>query len=222
MISLSEPDESWGEQAATLMSALHARLAGVQAELTHIGSTSVPNLIAKPILDLLIAVPQADFDSAVVRAAMVRSGFRRVAMNDTGDREIFVRRRTEPFANAHVVASQSSIGPLLILHRDCLAADPRLADEYTQLKRGLAAQFPDSVKDYGAGKTDFFARLLANSALDTSRWAATSLAMRYDPDDLDPDFRTPNRSRNRYTQPTSQGAVRSARSITLFRRNRSW
>ncbi len=137
--------------AGELRGALGASILAVH----HVGSTSVPNLCAKPILDVLVSVE--DFDEAlglVPRIEVLGYVFRRD--EEIEDRHYF--RRGDDWARTHhlSLATPSSRHHVdTIAFRDALRRDPQLASGYADLKLTLARRFPRDREAYVNGKTDF-------------------------------------------------------------------
>jgi GrpB-like predicted nucleotidyltransferase (UPF0157 family) len=67
-VALAGPDPSWGPAAADLVAGIRAALGPVAVVVAHAGSTSVPALPAKPILDLVLGVPDPTDEASYVPA----------------------------------------------------------------------------------------------------------------------------------------------------------
>jgi GrpB-like predicted nucleotidyltransferase (UPF0157 family) len=126
--------------------------------IEHIGSTSVPGLAAKPVIDILMGVRTlADADSNCIEP--VRGlGYEYVPQFETvmPFRRYFRRLTPDGIHSHHIhlVEKESDFWERHLLFRDYLRAHPECAREYEQLKRRLAPQFSD-VNDYAAAKTAF-------------------------------------------------------------------
>lgn len=127
--------------------------------IEHFGSTAVPGLAAKPIIDILIAVRSL----AQAKAAMVEPlralGYVYWAENPKTDRMFFVKgmppygeRRTH---HVHVTEPGGEMWRRRLAFRDYLRADPVEAYRYETLKRELAARYPDDRERYTDAKTEF-------------------------------------------------------------------
>ncbi len=57
-VRLREPSPEWGAVAAFWRTAIEAALAPLQPRVEHVGSTAVPGLVAKPVVDLQVSVPE--------------------------------------------------------------------------------------------------------------------------------------------------------------------
>ena len=139
-------------------------LGGTTVEIHHIGSTSVPGLTAKPVIDVLPVVSSLDgvdarrdeFESAgyLWRGAYGIAGRRLLTRDADGTR----------VANVHVFAEGSLEIARHLRFRDALIADPALAAEYAALKRRLRELHPWDVESYADAKSPFVARVLARTA----------------------------------------------------------
>ncbi|MEM0987160.1 MAG: GrpB family protein [Pseudomonadota bacterium] len=132
--------------------------------LEHIGSTAVPGLAAKPIIDILAIVEDLEYARTNLPEPMAGIDYVFWADNPTQDRLFFVKgmpphgeRRTH-----HVHVCQP--GPLVdrhILFRDYLRAHPTEAAAYAVLKRRLAAEHTADREGYTAAKNAFVERVVA-------------------------------------------------------------
>jgi len=130
-------DDSWPARADAAIAGIRSVLAGLPLQIEHIGSTAVPGLAAKPIIDLMAAVPALD-DVAVRAGDLARIGF---TAEDNGmpGRLFFVRddggRRSH---HLHVVTAASWPARSQRLLRDHLRDHPEDVRRYAELKRRLA------------------------------------------------------------------------------------
>jgi GrpB-like predicted nucleotidyltransferase (UPF0157 family) len=137
----------------------------------HVGSTSVPGLSAKPVVDICI-VTASRRDIPHVVKALAQAGY--VHRGDLGvpDREAFEQPATLP--RHHLYASHRSSLSLKnqLGLRDYLRAHPAAAREYGELKEALAKQFPEDIDSYIAGKTDFILGILKQIGLTSEELVA--------------------------------------------------
>ena len=138
----------------------------------HIGSTSIPGIHAKPIIDMLaVASDLRGIDDYADR--MGRIGYEGMGEFGISGRRYFRRDnsagvRTE---QVHVFAMESPHVSRHLAFRDFLRSHPKLAQEYSQLKQRLAAAYPLNIEAYMDGK-DPFIRQAEAKALE---WAALHL-----------------------------------------------
>ena len=126
--------------------------------LEHVGSTAVPGLAAKPILDIGAAYSPELTPSAYV-AVLESLGY--VYRGDGGlpGREFF-RRGTIRSHHLHLVKWGGEHWRRYLEFRDALRADPALRDAYAELKRSLAARYSRDREAYITSKTEFVERVL--------------------------------------------------------------
>jgi GrpB-like predicted nucleotidyltransferase (UPF0157 family) len=127
--------------------------------LEHIGSTSVPGLAAKPIVDILLAlatlVPRSDYVGPLRDL-----GYRHVLDPWTDEHEFFsLDRDGDRSVNLHVVLAGSSWDERHVAFRDHLRRNPGDAARYAELKRELAARHPRDVHTYTREKGEFIRRI---------------------------------------------------------------
>ena len=135
----------------------------VQIQLHHIGSTAVPGLLAKPIIDMLLVAPALpDLDNRATGLAAL--GFAAKGENGIAGRRYFVRRDTCG-KRTHHLHSFADGAPEIARHlafRDRLRADASLQDEYASIKRRALGDGSVSRTQYQARKDAFIARVLAS------------------------------------------------------------
>lgn len=152
-------DPDWARRFEALKATLEPVLSKLEHRIEHVGSTSVPGLAAKPIIDMVVIVPsQAEISSAIEQLASL--GY--VHRGDLGisGREAF---RAPPGRPAHhlylcVVGNHSLQNQLTL--RDYLGQHPAAREQYAQLKKGLAERFSDDIEAYVEGKTAFIVSIL--------------------------------------------------------------
>jgi len=130
--------------------------------IEHVGSTSVPGLAAKPIVDIDIIVEPDHLEPAI--AAMEVAGFESRGTLDIDDRWAFHEPHGYPVTNTYVVvegclALRNHLGV-----RDLLRSDAELRDEYGALKKAIAENV-DDLYDYGEQKSAFLSELLGRAGL---------------------------------------------------------
>jgi dephospho-CoA kinase len=172
-------DDSWPFVGARLIQRVTEVLGEKAVAVDHIGSTSVPGLTAKDVIDLQIAVRRlSDADAPEFVKALTDIGFPRSEGNNEDtvhswapDPSSWLKRfhgSSDPGRVAHVhVREHGSAGwESALLFRDWLVAHPTEADRYADLKRALAPT-EATIADYSIAKEPWIAR-----ALDRARvWA---------------------------------------------------
>jgi GrpB-like predicted nucleotidyltransferase (UPF0157 family) len=135
-IEVHDYDPGWPAAARTAMDELTAALGERILRIEHIGSTAVPGLAAKPVIDLMAATAELG-SVAAAEPVLTALGYRLI---ETGMRDrLFYRREGEPVAyHFHVVTESSWDDRLERLLRDHLRSHPGDRAEYARLKRALA------------------------------------------------------------------------------------
>jgi GrpB-like predicted nucleotidyltransferase (UPF0157 family) len=168
MILVAAYDPGWPAAFAAERERIAAALADVAIE--HIGSTAVPGLPAKPIIDIAVGLSGAAGTDACV-AALAALGYGREPAGDFEGR-VFLRR---PGAPAYHLSLTPRGGAYWIEHlafRDALRADPELARRYGRLKRRLAREHDDA-EAYTRAKTALVREALINAGVvPRSGWAS--------------------------------------------------
>jgi GrpB-like predicted nucleotidyltransferase (UPF0157 family) len=141
-----------------------ATVLGDAMRIEHIGSTAVPGLGAKPIIDVLIGAPDlASIDARI--ASLQACGYQYVKEFERAlpERRYFRRTDGQPgHFHVHAVAMGGPFWTSHLAFRDALRADVALAEEYWKLKMRLAARFPNDREAYTDGKGDFIRRVLGH------------------------------------------------------------
>ncbi len=162
MIEIHDYRDAWTAEYSSQASALKAALGSLALRIDHIGSTSVPGLAAKDVIDIQVTV--AALSSEVI-ARLSSAGFVQHAqvgqdhippgMSDDvkqWSKLLFLERPGDRRCNIHVRQQGMANQRYPLLFRDYLRAHPATADAYAELKRRLAVslahpkQYPD-VKD---------------------------------------------------------------------------
>lgn len=173
-IVLESHDPGWAVRFAAERSVLEQVLAPwLAGGVHHVGSTSVPGLAAKPVLDMIAGV--ADLDAARPAVDVLRAldwvhaphrpralWFFRTAVPGSSD-------ATDHTHHLHLTDPGSDLWRERLAFRDALRADPAPAAAYADLKRRLAAAHPDDGPAYAAGKRAFVADVLARVGIALAR-----------------------------------------------------
>lgn len=139
--------------------------ANIVAQVEHIGSTSVEELTAKPIIDILIGLHNFERDSAAFVAIMCQHNYR---YNNSFEkimpfRRFFNKQIGELKFNIHTVQIGEDFWERHVLFRDYLRQNADKKAAYKQLKQTLAAQNWDNVGDYADAKTPFIRQMEAEA-----------------------------------------------------------
>lgn len=138
-------------------------------DVHHVGSTAVPGLWAKPILDMLVTV--GDFEASFGLVPRLEAlGYEHRPDKEIPDRHYFRRwRGTARTHHLSLAEASSRHHRLTLAFRDALRADASLLSAYAELKLDLARRFPRDREAYVEGKSDFIARALAARGITARR-----------------------------------------------------
>ncbi len=165
MIRVDEYDSTWPKRFEQLRleyaAAMEASGVPVVA-IEHVGSTSVPGLAAKPIIDCDIVVAEQDVPAASV--TLIELGFTPLGELGIPLRWAFKEPERFPGTNTYVVVEGSLALRNHLAVRDVLRTDPALREEYAAVKRRIAVAAAN-LDDYGRGKNAMVQRILAAAGL---------------------------------------------------------
>lgn len=162
-------DAQWPMRYVELETRLKRILPRMLAQrITHIGSTAIPGLSAKPIIDIQVEVSDMEAVKRDMVPIMEAEGYEFVWRPTMGDEAPyyawFIQRDAagERMVHVHMVQpGQASVDR--IIFRDHLRSDPEEAARYEALKEELAKRFPKDRETYTKHKTDFVNEVLAKA-----------------------------------------------------------
>lgn len=161
-VKLCEHENQWEIEAQNTISRLKKILGNVANDIQHVGSTAIPSIKAKPIIDIAVAVDDFN-DVLALEKELKDKGFYYRPQVDLGEQLLFASGSLYEGAGdlqthfIHVVRTNSMDFINYINFRDYLNSTPLVAKEYEELKVSLALQAPiDSGREkYLKGKHDF-------------------------------------------------------------------
>lgn len=155
--------EDWPREFAVIRGQLSACFRQPSIKIEHIGSTAVPGLCAKPVIDVLLgAASLARIEAAIPRMEAVGYAFVSKYETELPMRRYFVKPES-PMCRVHVhgVCKDSRIWNEHLAFRDALRADPSLRDTCARLKLELVRIHAGDKAAYTAAKAPFISRILA-------------------------------------------------------------
>lgn len=164
-IVIADYDQRWpsiyAEESKRILEAAGEWLLGIE----HVGSTSVPGLAAKPIVDIMPGLRSLDDAGPVIRA-LEEIGYQYIPdyEDELPERRYFVRppgrgyRHKRQF-HIHAVETTSQFWRRHLAFRDYLRLHPETAAEYAALKRRLADEYGSDREGYTEAKTGFITRI---------------------------------------------------------------
>jgi GrpB-like predicted nucleotidyltransferase (UPF0157 family) len=164
-VAIAPYDPAWPElfrrEKEHLLNSLPRELLG---RIEHFGSTAIPGLAAKPIIDLLIEVTCLEETKARIVPVLEAQGYdyfwRPALFNEPPYYAWFIKRNAQGVRTHHLHMVEKHFEHWdRLFFRDYLIERPDLAAGYQSLKLQLAADFPNDRVAYTKGKTEFIARV---------------------------------------------------------------
>jgi len=166
-VRLVDYDNDWPRQFAKHAKTISLALGDVALLIEHIGSTSVPGLAAKPIIDILVVVQDSTDESVYVPQLEAAGYVLRVREPDWHEHRMF--RTPEKDVHVHVYSVGCPEIQRNLVFRDRLRANVADRRRYEQTKRELATQDWADMNDYAAAKTQTIEEILAAALTTPSR-----------------------------------------------------
>lgn len=157
-VVLVDYDESWPAKYARQESRIRAALGEVALEVHHVGSTSVPGLAAKRVVDVVLVVADPADETAYVPALEAAGYVFHVRERDWHEHRLF--RGREPRVNLHVFGPDCEEVVRMLAFRDHLRRDEGDRELYERTKRDLAGRGWDRVQDYADAKSEVVADIM--------------------------------------------------------------
>jgi GrpB-like predicted nucleotidyltransferase (UPF0157 family) len=164
-IIIEDYDSLWPQRFETLRSRIATTLGDLATAIEHIGSTAVPGLAAKPIIDIDVLLrPSTDLPPVISR--LVSLGYQHRGDLGISGREAF-RIPPDDFPHhLYVCPPDSQEYRRHIAFRDHLRTHPEDASAYAVLKRNLASTLGDRREDYNEAKSEFVANIVRRALQD--------------------------------------------------------
>ena len=161
-IVIEEYNPAWCARFEQVKAALQEALGPLAHQIEHFGSTAVPGLAAKPIVDIVVTVDDAD-DETSYGPPLERAGFA-LRVRQSGHR---MYRTPELDAHVHILTEGGDGAKVRLLFRDWLRHDEADRRLYEDTKRELAQRDWEATNDYSQAKDDVVAEILARA----QRWS---------------------------------------------------
>ena len=159
-------DEAWKQDFEKIQAEIRQALGELALRIEHVGSTSVPGLSAKPVIDI-DAVIRDDSCLGAAVSALAAAGYAHEGDLGIPGREAFAYTGKEHLRKHHLyVCPQDS--PELKRHtafRDYLRSHPEAVKEYSRIKEEGAALYPYDIERYIAHKTPFIQKIYSEMGL---------------------------------------------------------
>lgn len=155
-------DAAWPRLFAAEEAMIRAALGVAALLIEHVGSTSVPGLAAKPVIDIQLAVRDSA-DEDAYRPALERAGYRLVIREpEWFEHRLF--KGTAPETNLHVFSAGCAELDRCRLFRDWLRVTPQDVALYGRTKQELATRAWGHVQEYANAKQGVIAAIMARAA----------------------------------------------------------
>jgi GrpB-like predicted nucleotidyltransferase (UPF0157 family) len=163
-VVLADPDPAWADWYAREEDRIRAALGGRALQVEHVGSTSVPDLAAKPVIDVVLVVLNSADEASYV-PDLESAGYRLQFREPCWEEHRFLV--DEPGVQIHVFSPGSVEVERMLLFRDRLRASSADRELYERTKRRLAAARWAYVQDYADAKSAVVEEILARARDDT-------------------------------------------------------
>jgi GrpB-like predicted nucleotidyltransferase (UPF0157 family) len=160
-IALCPYDPAWPQCYAAQEQKIRAALGEAALVLEHVGSTSIPGIAAKPIIDILLAVANSADEEAYV-PALTAQGFR-LHIREPDWHQHRLLKGDDPPVNLHVFTVGSSEIVRVLAFRDRCRSHPEERALYERTKRELASRVWRHVQHYANAKGDVVEEIIARA-----------------------------------------------------------
>lgn len=165
-IYLAPYDPAWPAQYAAEAAKIRAALADAAIALEHVGSTSIPGLAAKPIIDIILCVANSADEDAYVPALTAR-GYR-LHLREPDWEQHRVMKGDDPLVNLHVFTVGSRELERMVAFRDRCRSHPDELQLYLDTKRALAGQVWRHVQHYANAKGEVVEAIIGRALAERS------------------------------------------------------
>ncbi|UHA72756.1 GrpB family protein [Paenibacillus sp. 481] len=161
IVTLREYDPIWQDEFARDKALITTCLPDLLLGVEHIGSTSVPGLVAKPVIDIMIGVADLAHIGAESIQALAQIGYEYVPKSDFPTRMFFRRGQWRAGTHhLHVYTHNSEEWVSNLRFRDYLRSHVEAQHAYAELKKQLASQFMHDRVSYTKGKAAFIKAII--------------------------------------------------------------
>jgi GrpB-like predicted nucleotidyltransferase (UPF0157 family) len=161
VIEIREYVPEWPTMFLAEKGRIRAAFGGLAKDIQHVGSTAIPGLASKPIIDILLALEDLTETSAYL-VRLEELGYANVPHVEDAERRFFLKGMPRTH-HVHVVRSGGWTYWKHLLFRDYLLDHPSTMKEYELLKRTLAERFRYDRSRYVEGKSEFIESVIARA-----------------------------------------------------------
>jgi GrpB-like predicted nucleotidyltransferase (UPF0157 family) len=150
MIELVPHDTAWSDIYETVAADIQIALGSTAVSIEHVGSTAIPGIVSKPVIDVLVLVDRYD-PEAPYRVPLESLGY---AFDHRDETHVFFNGSHGVPVQVHVVEESSDDSRTMVLFRDYLRKHPEEARRYEDLKKALAEKLTDG-NTYANAKSSY-------------------------------------------------------------------
>lgn len=156
--------ESWKTKFKKEKAKLEKVFNDIIVKIHHIGSTAIPAIKAKPIIDILVVV------EAINKVERYNDKMKALGYEPKGEfgienRRFFQKGGNNRTQHVHIFQQGDNEIKRHLNFRDYMNAHPEQAHKYSQLKETLADKYPHDINKYNEGKSDFIAEIDSKAAI---------------------------------------------------------
>jgi len=162
-VALEKHNKGWAAAFEEEKANLEQLLSDVALDIQHFGSTSIPDLSAKAIIDVLMAIRSLR-DVGKMRNILESAGYE-CRENGSDDMQVLFAKGPEVKRThyLHITTQDSSVWKNALAFRDFLRTHPNELRRYEEIKQKLAERYPDNRMMYTAGKRDYVQEVLSKA-----------------------------------------------------------
>ena len=166
-VEVKSHDNKWSNKYEKAKNKINNIYKDILVDIHHIGSTAIPNILAKPVIDIMVVVKDINkvdqFDNS-----MQELGYEPKGEFGIKNRRFFQKGGNHRSHHVHIFEKGNQEIQRHLNFRDYLRAHPAKAKQYSKLKEKLAEKYPYNVDKYIEGKNDFIKEIDSEAA----KWAA--------------------------------------------------
>jgi GrpB-like predicted nucleotidyltransferase (UPF0157 family) len=166
-IIIEDYDPQWPQRFDGIRSRIAPVVGSLAAAIEHVGSTAVPGLAAKPIIDIDVLL-KSDKDLPRVIAKLKAVGYRHQGILGVPGRDAFKAPEHDIQHHLYVCSTPGTEFFRHLAFRDYLRMHPKDAEDYARLKRSLAGKFSIDRETYTQAKSDFIQEILRRADLENT------------------------------------------------------
>jgi GrpB-like predicted nucleotidyltransferase (UPF0157 family) len=164
IVRLAEHDPQWPIAYAAAAAEIRSATGIPANRIEHVGSTAVPDVPAKPILDIVVGVDDPE-DIEPIVMHLVRIGYIDRGAGEGSVGRLLVRESSPNVRtiHVHIVGYGTEDWKDYVVFRDMLRAQPAARMRYAEVKRTLAERFADDRESYRSAKDEYLRKILEDS-----------------------------------------------------------